>query len=140
MTDDAAAYRRVPLELINQRNLDLVDELFADDYEEHADVPADFPRNREGVRMFFRALLQAFPDFQYEVLQQYQDGDMHIGYIRGTGTMEGEFMGMPPSGRSASWDEVHIGRVQDGKILEHWAVIDQLSMLQQLGFVPPPGG
>jgi predicted ester cyclase len=90
--------------------------------------------------MFFEALLAAFPDFRYEVVQQYQDGDMHVGWIRDTGTMEGDFMGMPASGKTASWDEVHFGRVVDGKVTEHWAVIDQFAMLRQLGFIPDGGG
>ncbi len=53
--------------------------------------------------------------------------------------MTGEFMGMPASGRSAAWDEVHIGRFANGKLAEHWAVVDQLGMLHQLGFAPTPG-
>jgi predicted ester cyclase len=65
---------------------------------------------------------------------------MHIGWIRASGTMMGDFMGMPASGKSASWDESHIGRYANGKLVEHWAVIDQLSMLTQLGFIPPMGG
>ncbi|MGZ4427004.1 MAG: ester cyclase [Nocardioidaceae bacterium] len=46
---------------------------------------------------------------------------------------------MPPSGKQATWDSVHIGRVRDGKVTEHWVVQDQLGMLQQLGFVPARG-
>ncbi|HEX2023687.1 MAG TPA: ester cyclase [Acidimicrobiales bacterium] len=90
--------------------------------------------------MFFEHLLSAFPDFRYEIVQQHQDGDMHIGWIRGTGTMKGDFMGMPASGQTATWDEVHFGRVVNGTVQEHWAVIDQFSMLRQLGFIPETGG
>jgi predicted ester cyclase len=43
---------------------------------------------------------------------------------------------MPASGKSATWDADHIDRIEDGKIVEHWAVQDQLGMLQQLGFIP----
>jgi len=45
---------------------------------------------------------------------------------------------MPPSGKKATWEAIHITRVKDGKIVEHWAVQDQLGMLQQLGFIPAP--
>lgn len=48
---------------------------------------------------------------------------MHIAYIRGTGTQTGEFMGIPATNKTATWDEVHIGRMQDGKLAEHWAVL-----------------
>ena len=59
--------------------------------------------------------------------------------VTSKGTMQGEFAGMPPSGKQAIWDAVHITRVRDGKLVEHWVVQDQLGMLQQLGFVAAPG-
>ena len=65
-------------------------------------------------------------------------GFAHVLYVKNSGTMKGDFMGMPASGKRASWDEVHIARAAGGKLAEHWQVIDQLSMLQQLGFVPEP--
>jgi predicted ester cyclase len=65
---------------------------------------------------------------------------MHAGWIRASGTMTGDFMGMPASGKSATWEETHMARFADGKLAEHWAVIDQLGMLTQLGFIPPMGG
>jgi predicted ester cyclase len=52
--------------------------------------------------------------------------------------MKGDFMGMPASGKRAVWSEIHIARVEGGKLAEHWAIVDRLGMLQQLGFVPSP--
>lgn len=52
--------------------------------------------------------------------------------------MKGEFAGMPPSGKKATWEAIHIVRVKDGKIVEHWSVQDQLGMLQQQGFILTP--
>lgn len=135
MDHDAQSFRRIPLEVFNQGKLELVEELLAEDFVEHA-APPGMPTNRDALRIFVTALREAFPDFKYEILGQWQDGDTHIGYIRGSGTMTGDFMGMPASGKSAAWDEMHIGRYVDGELVEHWAVIDQLSMLRQLGFVP----
>ncbi|MGH9279141.1 MAG: ester cyclase [Acidimicrobiales bacterium] len=140
MSDDAASFRRVPNEVFNQGNIDLIDELFSEDYVEHA-APPGVPADRDGLKAFVAGLREAFPDFHYEVLQQVQDGDTHVGYIRATGTMKGDFMGMPASGKSAAWDEMHIGRYSNGQIAEHWAVIDALGMMTQLGFIPEnPGG
>ncbi len=136
MSDDATSFRRVPLEVFNEGRLELIDELFGDDYVERAAVPPGFPEGRDGVRAFVTAVRGAFPDFRYEILQQVQEGHTHVGYLRATGTMNGDFMGMPPSGKTATWEEVHIGRFADGKIAEHWAVIDQFTMLKQLGFIP----
>ena len=139
MTDDAATFRRVPEEVFNQGKLDLIDELFSDDYVEHA-APPQFPQDRQAVRMFVSAVRAAFGDFKYEVLGQWEDGDRHVGWLRASGTMTGDFMDMPASGKSATWDETHIARFDGGKIAEHWAVADQLGMLTQLGFIPPMGG
>ena len=139
MGDDAATFRRVPDEIFNGGNLDLIEELFADDYVEHA-APPPLPPTRESVRTFVAALRAAFPDIHLETLRQWEDGDTHIGWIRSSGTMTGDFLDMPASNKSATWDEIHIARFADGKISEHWAVIDQLGMLTQLGFIPPMGG
>ena len=139
MTDDAANYRRIPLEVFNEGKLELVEELLSEDFVEHA-APPGFPTDRSALTEFVTGIRSAFPDFKYEILGQWQDGDTHIGWIRASGTMTGDFMGMPASGKSASWEESHIGRYADGKLVEHWAVIDQLSMLTQLGFIPPMGG
>ena len=138
MSDDAATFRRIPLEVFNQGKTDLIDELFAEDFVERLDLPPGVPADREGVRMFVQGLLAAFPDFKYEIVLQAQDGDTHTGMIRASGTMTGEFMGMPPSGKAATWDEIHIARFAGGKLAEHWGVVDRLSMLQQLGFMPAP--
>ena len=139
MSDDAATFRRIPLEIFNEGKVELIDELTTPDYVEHA-APPGVPPTVEGFKAFVSALRAAFPDFRYELLQQYQDGDVGVGYVRASGTMTGDFMGMPASGKSASWDEMHIARMVGGRLAEHWAVIDRLGMLEQLGFVPPPGG
>ena len=56
-----------------------------------------------------------------------------------TGTMTGELAGMAPTGRCATWDEVHIVRMKDGKAVEHWGVVDAFGMFQQLGLLPGSG-
>ena len=56
-----------------------------------------------------------------------------------TGTQRGEFMGSPASGKRATWEEIHIIRMQDGKAVEHWGIVDALGTMQQLGMVPAPG-
>jgi len=140
MADDATTFRRIPLELFNEGKLELIDELVADDYVEHA-APPEVPPTRDSLREFVGMMRAAFPDFRYEVLQQTQDGDTHVGHVRASGTMSGDFMGMPASGKSASWEEMHIARFAGGRMAEHWAVIDRMGMLTQLGFIPEsPGG
>jgi predicted SnoaL-like aldol condensation-catalyzing enzyme len=92
---DADVFAKIPTEIFGEGKLDLIDEYFAPDYIEHLPQPPGVPSGREGLRMFATALRQAFPDFHYEVLQQYRDGDTYIGHVRGSGTMTGDFMDMP---------------------------------------------
>ncbi|HET7486971.1 MAG TPA: ester cyclase [Acidimicrobiales bacterium] len=138
MADDAANFLRVPLEIFNEGRTDLIDELFAEDYVEHT-APPGFPATRDGLHTWLGALLAAFPDFRYEVQGQWQDGDHHVGHLRASGTMTGDFAGMAASNKSATWEEIHIGRFSGGKLVEHWGAIDRLGMLTQLGFAPPMG-
>jgi predicted ester cyclase len=50
--------------------------------------------------------------------------------------MKGNFAGMPATGRKATWTEIHVSRVRDGKVVEHWGVVDQMGMMMQLGVAP----
>lgn len=140
MADDAANFRRIPLEIFNEGRIELIDELFAEDFVEHIATPPGVPPTRDGLHMFVGALRSAFPDLNYEIVAQFQDGDKQIGHVRVSGTMTGDFLGMPASGKSATWEEIHIARMSAGQVSEHWGVLDRLGMLQQLGFVPPPPG
>src|SRR5207253_4641865 len=111
----AANYRRIPLEVFNEGKVELVNELLSEDFVEHLPLPPGIPPGRDSLVPFVNAIRAAFPDFKYEILGQWQDGDTHLGLIRASGTMTGDFMGMPASNKAASWDEVHIGRYADGK-------------------------
>jgi len=64
------------------------------------------------------------------------DGDKVVQRVTGHGTMRGPLFGLPATGRPASWGEIHISRLDSGKVVEHWSVTDQLGMLQQLGLAP----
>ena len=136
---DAETWRRIPIEVFNEGKVELIDEYFSQDFVEHS-APPPLPPTLDALKQFVPMLRAAFPDFKYEILGQMQDGDMHFGYLRASGTMGGDFMGMPASGKSATWDEMHYGRFADGKVAEHWAVFDRFGMLEQLGFIPPQGG
>lgn len=86
----------------------------------------------EGIFDMFRA---AFADFAVEVHQQLAEGDRVMTYKTFSGTHTGEFHGIPPTGRAVRFDVMDIVRLQDGQIVEHWGVVDQLGLLRQLGAV-----
>ena len=129
---------RIPLEAFNQGKLEVIDEVIADNHIDHAVLPPGLPPGKEGLKLLAKGLRSAFPDLKITIDLQVAEGDLVVAHATTTGTMKGEFAGMPPSGKTATWAGIHIGRIKDGKIVEHWAVEDQLSMLQQLGFMPTP--
>lgn len=127
---------RIPLEAFNEGKLEVIDEVIADNSIDHGEPPPGIPAGNEGTKLLIKALRSAFPDFKITINRQVAEGDLVVQHVSTTGTMRGEFAGMPPSGKTATWEAIHITRVRDGKIVEHWQVQDQLGMLQQLGFIP----
>jgi predicted ester cyclase len=137
-TDTKTMIERIPLEIINQDKFELVDELYATNYVEHTPQPG-VPPTREGFKQTAIALKSAFPDLHYVIEDAIVSGDKIVHRLTASGTMKGDFAGMPATGKHATWTEIHIGRVVDGRVTEHWGLIDQLGMLVQLGVVPAPG-
>jgi steroid delta-isomerase-like uncharacterized protein len=129
---------RIPLEAFNQGKLEVIDEVIADNSVDHSSLPPGMPPGKEGLKLLVKTLRSAFPDFKITIDLQVAEGDLVVARATTTGTMKGEFAGMPPSGKKATWEAIHITRIKDGKIVEHWQVQDQLGMLQQLGFIPTP--
>lgn len=125
-------------QLINSGSVNRAGEYFADNYIEH-DPPPGYPAGLAGLKQFLTDFRAAFPDLQYTVEDTLAENDKVVQRVTGHGTMKGALMGMPPSGKSATWTELHISRVgPNGKIVEHWANVDQAAMLMQLGFMPGP--
>jgi steroid delta-isomerase-like uncharacterized protein len=129
---------RIPLEILNQGKYELIDEIYAPDFVEHYEQPG-VPPTREGFKQFAMAYRSAFPDLHYTVEDAIEAGDKIVHRLTASGTMKGDFLGMPATGRRATWSEIHIGRVADGRLVEHWGLVDQLGLFVQLGIVPAPG-
>jgi predicted ester cyclase len=103
-------------------------------------LPPDAPPGREGLKTMVTALRQAFPDLEYSIDDQIAEGDKVAQRLTARGTLKGEFMGMQPTGKTASWQEFHWHRFDaDGLLAEHWDITDSLAMLIQLGLGPAPG-
>ena len=129
---------RIPLEVLNTGNFGLLDELLAPEFVDHFPQPG-FAPTREGIKETMKALRTAFPDLRYSIDDAITCGDQIVHRLTASGTMTGEFMGIAPTGKHATWSEIHIGRGINGRLTEHWALVDQLGMLVQLGIVPAPG-
>jgi predicted ester cyclase len=134
--DNKKIVHRLIVEGLNTGNMAVIDEIISPNAVEHA-LPPGLPPTREGFKMFITAFRAAFPDFKYTIEDELADGDKVMHRLMGTGTMKGDFQGMKASGKTATWQEMHIGRFDaNGKIVEHWGTVDQVSMLAQLGFGP----
>ena len=131
-----AIARRIPVEVFSQGRLEVVDEILAPDFTEHIALPPGVPGGREGVKAVASALRKGFPDITYRVDLQIAEGDLVAAYVTVSGTHKGEVFGMPATGKHAEWAETHIVKLANGKITEHWGVVDQLGMLRQLGLAP----
>ena len=129
--------RRFYDEVVNQGQLDLIDELLAEDFVEHEVFPGMEP-TRAGVKQFFTLIRQAFPDLRFEAEDLIAEGEKVVGRARMTGTHEGEFMGIPATGRSIDVQVIDIVEFRDGLSIAHWGVSDALTMMQQLGAIPAP--
>lgn len=133
--DHSATMQRC-YDLINEGDIDGFGELVSDDFVEHEELPELAP-TKAGVLELFRTYRAAFPNLRMDAAEILVDGDKTVARVTATGTHDGEFMGMPPSGRSIEVPMIDIMRFDDaGQVCEHWGVMDMLSMLQQLGAVP----
>ncbi len=136
--DHEATMRRL-YDLINAGDVDGFDQVLAADFVEHEETPGLAP-TREGVMEFFRMYIAAFPDLRFDPEDMLSSGDKVVTRARATGTHEGEFMGMPPTGKRVDAQLIDIVRFgDDGLAHEHWGVFDALAMMQQLGVVPDAG-
>jgi len=134
-----AVFRRFVEEVFNQGNIGLVDEIFTPNFAEREELPPGFPPGREGVKQLTRVLRQAFPDFKATIEDMLADGDKIVVRMSWRGTQRGEFMGIPPSGKSVSFGVIDIVRFEGGKFAEHWGLWDSTKMMQQIGAAPVPG-
>jgi predicted ester cyclase len=80
---------------------------------------------------------KALTDVVFTIDDSIAEGDQVAVRLTASATQSGEFMGLPPSGERYTIPEIHIFRVRDGRIVEHWHPFDQLGMMRQLGAMPP---
>jgi len=135
---DHTATLRAMYDRINEHDVDGFLAHLADDFVEHEQTPGLEP-TKDGVRRFFSAYIAAFPDLRFDAEDLIASGDRVAARVRCTGTHDGDFMGMPATGRSVAVQAIDIIRFGDeGLAHEHWGVFDSLKMMQQLGAIPEP--
>lgn len=138
LESNKALARRVFDDVLNHRNLDLLDEIAAPDYLEHNPLPGQ-GTGIAGLHDRYAFLLTAF-DVHFTVEDVIAEGDKVVVRWAHTGTHVGDLWGMPATGRSYRTSGVDIWRTENGLLAEHWDVVDVYGQLVQLGLLPQPGG
>jgi len=128
--------RRVFEDVQSQGNQALIQELVTEDYVGH--TPIGDIHGPEGAKQFTSMLRAGFPDFQVMVEAQISEGDLVATRWTSRGTHNGEFQGVPPTGKRMSMSGMTIFRIANDKLVEGWTQPDLLGMMQQLGLVPLP--
>lgn len=132
-----AAVRRMVDELQNQHRLERMEEFFEPDFinhVEHGEQPAGLNAVQR-ARLAFGQLFAAFPDMRCTILDQVAEGDKVVTHKLFSGTHQGDFMGLAPTGRQIEFAVIDILRLKEGKVAEHWAVQDRMALMQQLGML-----
>ena len=109
-----------------------IDEIVDPDVQIRTPLPVQ-ATGPEALKEVFARLHRAFPDLHVTVEDLIEEGDKVVGRNKITGTHRGEYMGVSPTGRSITYNEIFIFRFAGGRIAETWGVVDVFSQLKQLG-------
>lgn len=131
--------RRLYDELFSKWNLAIIDELIAPDFVGH-EMPPGMPRGPEGFRQFYAGIRAGLPDVQLTVEDMIGEGDKVVVRWRGRATHRGDFLGIPPTGKTVSFTGIAIYRLSNGKVVERWVEVDLLGVMGQLRATAAPPG
>ncbi len=140
MEDAKQLVSRFVEELWNGRQLDVADAIFAANSVTHqlrSGVPADaVPRGPRVIKEHIAGWLSSFPDLRFTVEQMLSEGDRVVTQLLMDGTQQGQWMGIPATGKKLQIRMFTIHRIAEGKIAEDWVLVESLGVFQQLGVVP----
>jgi steroid delta-isomerase-like uncharacterized protein len=131
-----ATVRRYYEEVHNQGKQDVLKEIAVENYVEHN----PFPGHGQGLSGFYQRveMLQNAFTMNFTIEDMIAEGDKIVVRWVNHNVHQGSFMGIPATGKSAIVSGIDIHLLQNGKLAEHWDVVDTLSLLQQLGVLPQP--
>jgi predicted ester cyclase len=136
-----ATVRRLVEEVQNRHRLECIEEFFDLNFINHLEASEQSSAFNavERAKIVFGQLFTAFPDLHATIQDQVAEGDKVVTRKIFRGTHQGEFMGVAPTGRQIEFAVIDILRLENGKIVEHWAVQDRLALMQQLGLLAVAG-
>ncbi len=125
-------------EVINGRDLDrALAELVAEDFVEQNPLPGQGP-GRAGLGDVLAGMFTGFPDLRWNIRETVVEADRVASFSFWTGTHQGEFLGIPATGRSVKVEAWNLDRFQDGQLTESRIIMDVIGLLTQLGAIPAP--
>ena len=133
--ENKALVRRFYAE-IDRGNIEIVDELVDENYVDHNPPPFQLPPGRAGVKEAFRIFQNATPGF-HRIEDQIAEGDRVVTRLTSFGKHDGDLPGAPRTGNEMRMTSITIHRIANGKLVEKWSEKDMISLLTQLGVMPP---
>lgn len=131
-----AVLRRYKVGILNSRDIDALAEVASADYLDHAAFPGQAP-GLAGLKQRAATLFEAL-DPHWTIHDMIAERDIVVLRWSHTGTHVGTFLGIPPTGRAFTMRGIDVYRVTNGKMTEHWNVVDMLGFYQQVGPVAEP--
>jgi predicted ester cyclase len=126
--------RRVLKELFDNGNLEAADELIHPEFVNH-EAPPDNRQGPEGLKETVAWLRGLWGPMHADIDDEICEGDKVVARVTMHGRHVGEFLGRAPTGKEFATKQIHIWRIQDGKVIEHWSVRDDLGQALQLGLI-----
>jgi steroid delta-isomerase-like uncharacterized protein len=137
-TSNKATMRRFQ-DAANTHDAELISKTIDEVVEPDVLIRTPLPIQATGAELLkevFARLHRAFPDLHVTIEDLIAEGDKVVSRNTVTGTHQGEYMGIPPTGKSVTYNEIFIVRFVDGRFAETWGVVDVLSQMKQLGVIP----
>jgi steroid delta-isomerase-like uncharacterized protein len=135
MADYKAMAQRWFAEVMNEGKEEVIDELCAENFVDHDPLPGTSP-DRQGIHDFVKQVRAAFPDIEMTADDILVEGDGLAVRSTVRGTHQGEFMGVPASGKKVEVSNYDFVRFENDQVVEHWGTIDSAALMEQIGAVP----
>jgi steroid delta-isomerase-like uncharacterized protein len=139
--ENKAVVQRWFSDVVSRGDMTSLDEICAvchPEFEMVRGVVQPAPQGIPGLKDLITSLRTAFPDLSATVEEQVAEGDKVVSRVTMSGTHQGEFMGIPATGKPFTIPGVSIWEVRDGQLISEWVTWDSMSMMQQLGLAPAP--